>query len=172
MPLDLIELRDRYARLDTDELLRLSESGGLVPEVQRLIDEELAHRPDREAVVASRRSAEVAVAELAEGTRRADVQDNPIRMGATPGAAAEMARAAEAAVGDARRRSIIGTIASGVALVAVGIAVTAFTHAGAGSTGGYYVVWWGAVVAGAIQVIRGVWALAKHWRAERSRRSV
>ena len=146
----------RYSKAETSELLRLSESGEFVPEVQNLIDEELARRSDRNDVIESRRSLELAAFEIVDGAPAAEVQQKLVDGGLDPSRAASIIEDAAAEVSNARRSYINGKIASGLALFAVGVLITTFTYGGAESTGGYYLIAWGAIVSGLIQFLRGV----------------
>lgn len=51
-----------------------------------------------------------------------------------------------------QKRSGLGHLLVGVALLAAGIAVTVFSHR---------VVWWGAMAVGGFEILRGGWLLVK-----------
>jgi hypothetical protein len=169
---DLVALQSRYAKLDTRDLLRLSRDGGFIPEVQKLIDDELAQRRDRDAAITSERAADIALVAIARGgLTPADVQQDLIRQGLAPDAAADAVGTAEATLTDAKMQALDGRIVSGGVLLALGLAVTAYTHMAAANTGGYYIVAWGAVLAGGVQCARGVLALLAARRNEQRDRS-
>jgi hypothetical protein len=133
--------------------------------VKNLIDEELARRSDRNDVLRSRQILEFAASEIVQGANGAELQRKLVNEGIDPSAAPSIIAAADSVVVEAKRRDINGRTLSGFLLFAVGIVITAATYTGAESTGGPYIVAWGAVVYGLMQFVRGIRELIRDRRA-------
>ncbi|MBI3766879.1 MAG: hypothetical protein HY271_00115 [Deltaproteobacteria bacterium] len=155
MQLDLIGLQDQYSKLDTEDLLRLSESRDFTPEVQRLIDAELARRRDLEDVVAARAVHQLATLGISRGIDGAEISETLVKEGLSRDAAASIVRDAGDTVVFARRKAAESRMLRGVVMFAVGVSVTALTYQSAANTGGYYVVASGAIVVGSLEFLRG-----------------
>ena len=91
---------------------------------------------------------------LRQGMPRAAVEEVLRAQGFDAAAASSIVERADQAKNErrvaGRRHMIVGAI-----ICVLGIVVTAMTYSGAGH-GGSYVIWWGAIVFGAIRIFRGL----------------
>jgi hypothetical protein len=168
MELDLVELQRSYSQLDTIVLLRLSKSGEFVPEVQRLLDQELARRSDQEIAAEFQKVTDSAALKMAQGKGSIEVSQDLVKDGLAHGAAADIIHSAESISAETKKRDAIGTLASGLGLLALGIGVTVISQTSAENTGGFSLVWHGAVFVGIVQSCRGIRGLFAVWRAQRN----
>jgi len=159
MRIDSVGLLDNYSKLPTEELRRLVEEGGLTPEAQSVLEQELARRGDDIALTIADTVYEFAAQEMAGGLRGLDLERKLVAEGVQPAAATVIVRELAEAETHARRQAARNSIARGALSFVVGVVLTVFTYNTAKKTGFYFVAW-GAMLYGTIEILRG-WARSR-----------